>query len=87
MVGVSNSFFFLFCPLLPPPFVPDHPTLEPKHFVDEKVVNENHHDYMFLECIKFINEVRGTFRQKEKQKMGVPQGSVSMPPQFSAYTQ
>uniref|UniRef100_A0A6Q2XCV2 Serine/threonine-protein phosphatase 2A activator n=1 Tax=Esox lucius TaxID=8010 RepID=A0A6Q2XCV2_ESOLU len=34
----------------------DHPTLEPRHFVDEKVVNENHKDYMFLECIKFINE-------------------------------
>ncbi|MBN3319779.1 PTPA phosphatase, partial [Atractosteus spatula] len=36
----------------------DHPTLEPRHFVDEKMVNEHHQDYMFLECIKFINEVR-----------------------------
>lgn len=35
----------------------DHPTLEPRHFVEEKVVNEHHQDYMFLECIKFINEV------------------------------
>lgn len=34
-----------------------HPTLEPRHFIDEKVVNEYHPDYMFLECIKFINEV------------------------------
>lgn len=35
----------------------DHPTLEPRHFIDEKVVNEHHQDYMFLDCIKFINEV------------------------------
>ncbi|MBN3272212.1 PTPA phosphatase, partial [Polyodon spathula] len=36
----------------------DQPTLEPRHFVDEKIVNEHHKDYMFMECIKFINEVR-----------------------------
>lgn len=36
----------------------DHPTLEPRHFVDEKTVNEHYQDYMFLDCIKFINEVR-----------------------------
>ncbi|KAI2664649.1 Serine/threonine-protein phosphatase 2A activator [Labeo rohita] len=35
----------------------DHPTLEPRHFVEEKVVNEYHQDYIFLECIKFINEL------------------------------
>lgn len=35
----------------------DHPTLDPQQFVDEKVVNEHHQDYMFLDCIKFINEV------------------------------
>ena len=35
----------------------DHPTLEPRHFIDERVVNEHHPDYMFLDCIKFINEV------------------------------
>ncbi|KAK2120429.1 hypothetical protein P7K49_001815 [Saguinus oedipus] len=34
----------------------DHPYLEPRHFVDEKAVNENHKDYMFLECILFITE-------------------------------
>ncbi|MGH0164092.1 UNVERIFIED_CONTAM: hypothetical protein FKN15_046614 [Acipenser sinensis] len=34
----------------------DHPTLEPRHFVDEKIVNEHHKDYMFMECVKFINE-------------------------------
>lgn len=38
-------------------FPSDHPTLEPRHFIDEKVVNEHHQDFMFLECIKFINEV------------------------------
>lgn len=38
---------------------PDHPYLEPRHFVDEKAVNENHKDYMFLECILFITEVSG----------------------------
>lgn len=38
--------------------LPDHPYLEPRHFVDEKAVNENHKDYMFLECILFITEVR-----------------------------
>lgn len=27
--------------------------------MDEKAVNENHKDYMFLECILFITEVRG----------------------------
>ncbi|KFQ67540.1 Serine/threonine-protein phosphatase 2A activator, partial [Phaethon lepturus] len=36
----------------------DHPNLDPRHFVDEKVVNENHKDFMFLECILFITEVR-----------------------------
>lgn len=35
----------------------DHPTLEPRHFLDERVVNEHQQDFMFLECIKFINEV------------------------------
>ncbi|XP_007443365.1 serine/threonine-protein phosphatase 2A activator [Python bivittatus] len=39
----------------------DHPNLEPRHFVDEKVVNEHHKDYMFLECIRFITEVRLEF--------------------------
>lgn len=35
----------------------DHPHLEPRHFVDEKAVSENHKDYMFLQCILFITEV------------------------------
>lgn len=51
---------------------PDHPCLEPRHFVDEKAVNESHKDYMFLECVLFITEVsrraeggaRGSLRAK-----------------------
>ncbi|XP_061732760.1 serine/threonine-protein phosphatase 2A activator [Nerophis ophidion] len=46
----------------------DHPTLDPRHFVDERVVNEHHHDYMFLECIKFINEMKtGPFAEHSNQ--------------------
>lgn len=52
---VNVKWHSLPCFLPPPP--PDHPTLEPQHIVDEKVVNEHHQDYMFLDCIKFINEV------------------------------
>lgn len=43
-----------------PLLFPDHPHLEPRHFVDEKAVSENHKDYMFLQCILFITEVRAT---------------------------
>lgn len=49
---------------------PDHPYLEPRHFVDEKAVNENHKDYMFLECILFITEVRGGVRETPRQPPG-----------------
>lgn len=46
----------------------DHPTLEPRHFIDERVVNEHHHDYMFLECIRFINEMKtGPFAEHSNQ--------------------
>ncbi|KAJ8286526.1 hypothetical protein GJAV_G00040160 [Gymnothorax javanicus] len=46
----------------------DHPTLEPRHFVEEKAVNEHHADYMFLECIKFINEMKtGPFAEHSNQ--------------------
>ncbi|KAG7221227.1 hypothetical protein INR49_017444 [Caranx melampygus] len=44
------------------------PTLEPRHFIDERVVNEHHQDYMFLECIKFINEMKtGPFAEHSNQ--------------------
>ncbi|XP_043913952.1 serine/threonine-protein phosphatase 2A activator [Protopterus annectens] len=46
----------------------DHPTLEPRHFVDEKIVNEYYKDYMFLECIKFITEMKtGPFAEHSNQ--------------------
>uniref|UniRef100_A0A8C3ARL3 Serine/threonine-protein phosphatase 2A activator n=1 Tax=Cyclopterus lumpus TaxID=8103 RepID=A0A8C3ARL3_CYCLU len=46
----------------------DHPTLEPRHFIDERVVNEHHQDFMFLECIKFINEMKtGPFAEHSNQ--------------------
>uniref|UniRef100_H3AZE6 Serine/threonine-protein phosphatase 2A activator n=1 Tax=Latimeria chalumnae TaxID=7897 RepID=H3AZE6_LATCH len=46
----------------------DHPQLEPRHFVDEKVVNENYQEYMFLECIKFITEMKtGPFAEHSNQ--------------------
>ncbi|KAM6431490.1 serine/threonine-protein phosphatase 2A activator isoform 1-T1 [Liasis olivaceus] len=46
----------------------DHPNLEPRHFVDEKVVNEHHKDYMFLECIRFITEMKtGPFPEHSNQ--------------------
>ncbi|XP_067826080.1 serine/threonine-protein phosphatase 2A activator isoform X2 [Heptranchias perlo] len=45
-----------------------HPTLEPCHFVDEKVVNEHHKEYMFLECVRFINEMKtGPFPEHSNQ--------------------
>ncbi|KAG8554785.1 hypothetical protein GDO81_003893 [Engystomops pustulosus] len=46
----------------------DHSTLEPRHFVDEKVVNESHKDYMFLECILFITQMKtGPFAEHSNQ--------------------
>ncbi|XP_077140627.1 serine/threonine-protein phosphatase 2A activator isoform X2 [Ranitomeya variabilis] len=46
----------------------DHSTLEPRHFVDDKVVNENHKDYMFLECILFITQMKtGPFAEHSNQ--------------------
>ncbi|XP_054583127.1 serine/threonine-protein phosphatase 2A activator isoform X3 [Eptesicus fuscus] len=46
----------------------DHPNLEPRHFVDEKAVNENHKDFMFLECILFITEMKtGPFAEHSNQ--------------------
>lgn len=46
----------------------DHPTLEPRHFLEERVVDEQQHEYMFLECIKFINEMKtGPFAEHSNQ--------------------
>ncbi|XP_069093150.1 serine/threonine-protein phosphatase 2A activator isoform X2 [Pleurodeles waltl] len=48
----------------------DHPTLEPRHFVDEKAVNENHKDYIFLECILFITQCLEKFPVIQHFKFG-----------------
>lgn len=46
----------------------DHPTLEPRHFIEERVIEDNHQDYMFLECIKFIKEMKtGPFYEHSNQ--------------------
>ncbi|CAI5797332.1 serine/threonine-protein phosphatase 2A activator [Podarcis lilfordi] len=46
----------------------DHPNLEPQHFLDEKVVNENHKEFMFLECILFVTEMKtGPFAEHSNQ--------------------
>ncbi|XP_034048542.1 serine/threonine-protein phosphatase 2A activator [Thalassophryne amazonica] len=46
----------------------DHPTLEPRHFIVDTVVNEHYQDYMFLDCIKFINEMKtGPFHEHSNQ--------------------
>ncbi|XP_030063718.1 serine/threonine-protein phosphatase 2A activator isoform X1 [Microcaecilia unicolor] len=46
----------------------DHPTLEPRHFLAEKVVSDNHKDYMFLECILFITQMKtGPFAEHSNQ--------------------
>lgn len=46
----------------------DHSTLEPRHFLDERVVNENHKDFMFLECIQFITQMKtGPFAEHSNQ--------------------
>lgn len=34
-----------------------HTSLEPQHFTCEKNVEEHHNKYMFLGCIRFINQV------------------------------
>ncbi|XP_060697140.1 serine/threonine-protein phosphatase 2A activator isoform X3 [Hemiscyllium ocellatum] len=48
----------------------DHPTLTPAHFVEEKVVNEHHKEYMFLECVRFINECLEKFPVIQHFKFG-----------------
>lgn len=62
-----------------PLLFPDHPHLEPRHFVDEKAVSENHKDYMFLQCILFITEVRArTASVRQPWQLG----PLAQPPAF-----
>ena len=34
-----------------------NPKIPPEMFTDEKTVENNHHDFLFLSCIKFIMSV------------------------------
>ena len=38
-------------------FLVGHPSLQPEDFVKPTVLEHNHEDYMFLGCIRFIDEV------------------------------
>eukprot|EP00127_Corallochytrium_limacisporum_P000137 Clim_evm20s5 gene=Clim_evmTU20s5 len=44
-----------------------HDMIKPDHFTDPAVVKENYHDYMFLECIHFIDEMKtGPFAEHSR---------------------
>ncbi|RDD45373.1 Serine/threonine-protein phosphatase 2A activator [Trichoplax sp. H2] len=50
----------------------DHPTILPKSFVDPKICQENAHEYMFLDCINFINKMKtGPFAEHSNQLWGI----------------
>ncbi|XP_022783824.1 serine/threonine-protein phosphatase 2A activator-like [Stylophora pistillata] len=50
----------------------DHPSLEPKDFVKSSIVESHHLDYMFLGCIKFINEMKsGPFAEHSNVLWGI----------------
>ena len=45
-----------------------HPTIAPRDFTEPRIVNENYESFMFLACIKFINEVKtGPFAEHSNQ--------------------
>lgn len=45
-----------------------NPQISPEQFVNPEIVAQYHKDYMFLECIKFINEVKtGPFAEHSNQ--------------------
>lgn len=49
-----------------------HPRIEPPMFMDENIVEPYHHDYLFLACIKYINQVKtGPFAEHSNQLWGV----------------
>nr|XP_002128200.1 serine/threonine-protein phosphatase 2A activator-like [Ciona intestinalis] len=49
-----------------------NPDITPKDFVEPKVVNKHHEDFMFLECIKYINEVKtGPFAEHSNTLWGI----------------
>jgi len=50
----------------------NHPKLEPCSFLQPAVVEGLHEDYMFLACIKYINEVKtGPFAEHSNQLWGI----------------
>ena len=45
-----------------------HPSISPGDFVNQEIVAKHHENYMFLGCIKFINDVkRGPFAEHSNQ--------------------
>lgn len=49
-----------------------HTSLEPQHFTCEKNVEEHHNKYMFLGCIRFINQMkRGPFAEHSNTLWGI----------------
>lgn len=53
-------------------FVPAHPRIEPKSFLQQDVVDAYKHDYLFIACIDFINRVKtGPFPEHSNQLWNV----------------
>lgn len=49
-----------------------HPRIEPSSFLDENIIETYHHDYLFLACIKYINQVKtGPFAEHSNQLWGI----------------
>lgn len=49
-----------------------HPRIEPPMFLDENIIEMYHKDYLFLACIKYINQVKtGPFAEHSNQLWGI----------------
>lgn len=49
-----------------------HPSILPNDFVNPKIVEKNHHDYLFLEAIKYINDTKtGPFAEHSNVLWGI----------------
>lgn len=49
-----------------------HPKIEPASFLAENILNDYAHDYMFLGCIEYINNVKtGLFAEHSNQLWGI----------------
>lgn len=49
-----------------------HPNLDPQHFTCQKIIEQNHPDYMFLGCIDFINQMKtGPFAEHSNILWGI----------------